>query len=197
MGDNLKTTAVSMRRIHHRNDESTQSRKAAQIARTRRQIEDALITLAAEGGYCALTVAELCRTAGVGRPTFYRHFSSKRDVLSAIVDRSFADLLAALDALPREEVSISAINLATLRVWKKHRSLFLLARFHEMRDDLFNEFDRLVAELARIYPAYQKIDPFVFQFRHWGMKGVLLQWVDEGMKASPEKINQLIVSHWK
>ena len=45
------------------------------------QISRALIRLMAEKPYAAVTVSELCRAAGVSRPTFYSLFSSMENVV--------------------------------------------------------------------------------------------------------------------
>ncbi|WP_211460631.1 TetR/AcrR family transcriptional regulator [Collimonas silvisoli] len=52
------------------------------IAKTRRALRDALLTLMAEHGWDELNVQDLCDMANVGRSTFYLHYQSKEDLLS-------------------------------------------------------------------------------------------------------------------
>ncbi|MDX0906328.1 TetR family transcriptional regulator [Sinorhizobium medicae] len=53
------------------------------VARTRKSLHQALISLILEKGYDSITVDEICQTANVGRSTFYLHFTSKDDLKRA------------------------------------------------------------------------------------------------------------------
>ena len=171
-------------------------RRHGQIARTREWIETALIALAHEGRYRKITISELCRKAGIGRPTFYRHFSGIDDVMTSITERAFDELRAKLDGIAPHEITIEAVNLVTLQIWKKHQNVFMLMRHPEIRDVLMTQLDRLMEKFNSLYSVYNDMDPFLFRFRYWGMKGVLLEWVEQEMKASPEDINDILVKHW-
>jgi AcrR family transcriptional regulator len=50
-------------------------------SRTKREIEDAALTLFEEQGYAATTVEQIVRRAGVSQATFFRYFGSKEEVL--------------------------------------------------------------------------------------------------------------------
>lgn len=68
--------------------------------RTRERLTAAALELFGERGYDGTTVAEIASRAGVTEMTFFRHFSSKADVL---LDDPFDPLLAAAVAKePRE-----------------------------------------------------------------------------------------------
>lgn len=58
----------------------------------------ALAEVAAEKGYPATTVAEVCAEASVSQTTFYRYFADKDDLMLAAIDSASAQVLAA--ALP-------------------------------------------------------------------------------------------------
>ncbi|KQT35200.1 hypothetical protein ASG29_03550 [Sphingomonas sp. Leaf412] len=83
--------------------------------RTRAALHGALERLIARLDYAAITVSLLAREAGVGRPTFYRHFAS---VNALLVDRLNDDLVEqrALSArLVRDGVDWYDANVATCR----------------------------------------------------------------------------------
>jgi len=56
----------------------TQDRR---IQRTRKLLQDALLSLILEKGYEAVTVQDVIDRANVGRSTFYAHFQDKEDLL--------------------------------------------------------------------------------------------------------------------
>ena len=57
---------------------------ASQLAR-RERILDAAMELATEGGYDAVQMREVGTEAGVALGTIYRYFSSKDDLLAAVL----------------------------------------------------------------------------------------------------------------
>lgn len=65
-------------------------------ARTRNLLNQALVELGVERGVDAIDVSDLADAAGIGRSTFYGHYSSKEDFLT----RSFVGMIAACE---REE----------------------------------------------------------------------------------------------
>jgi AcrR family transcriptional regulator len=65
------------------------------VARTRQQLREAVVALALERGWEAVTVKDVCDRANVGRSTLYLHFADKEDVLFS----GFAQLEATLEGL--------------------------------------------------------------------------------------------------
>jgi AcrR family transcriptional regulator len=57
-------------------------------AQRKSQLLDTAATLFAERGYSGATTAELAKAAGVTEPIIYRHFSSKKDLFVALIDRT-------------------------------------------------------------------------------------------------------------
>jgi len=57
-------------------------------AQRREQLLDCAATLFAKLGYARATTAELAKAAGVTEPIIYRHFSSKKDLFMALIERT-------------------------------------------------------------------------------------------------------------
>lgn len=68
--------------------------------RSRRLLVDALLGLLAERPLEELSVAELCRRAGVNRATFYGHWADQR----ALAAEAFTELVDRLAAVPHDEL---------------------------------------------------------------------------------------------
>jgi AcrR family transcriptional regulator len=64
-------------------------------AERRLLIERAAARLFAEQGYETTTVEEICSEAGVTKPMLYRHFESKRDLCTRLLERRRDELAAA------------------------------------------------------------------------------------------------------
>jgi AcrR family transcriptional regulator len=51
------------------------------IARTRRQLREALVSLVIERGWDSVSVTDVCDRADIGRSTFYVHFADKEELM--------------------------------------------------------------------------------------------------------------------
>jgi AcrR family transcriptional regulator len=65
-------------------------------ARTRRSIEDAALDLFIEQGYEATTVDQIAARAEISKPTFFRYFASKGEVVFGDTSEEHRDLVAAI-----------------------------------------------------------------------------------------------------
>lgn len=53
---------------------------------TRKKILDSALTLFSENGYDAVSVNQIADAVGIKAPSLYKHFQSKRDIFTAILD---------------------------------------------------------------------------------------------------------------
>jgi AcrR family transcriptional regulator len=72
------------------------SRRDRKKERTRREIYDAAMRLFAKAGFGAVTIADICEEADVGRGTFFLHFPSKAALLNEFNRRVAEDFRASL-----------------------------------------------------------------------------------------------------
>ncbi|WP_121715842.1 TetR/AcrR family transcriptional regulator [Streptomyces sp. E5N91] len=76
-----------------------EERSDGRVARTRAQLREAVLELAAERQIESIGAAEIARTAHVTRGTFYNHADSPADLLTAVLG---TDLDRLIDELPTE-----------------------------------------------------------------------------------------------
>ncbi len=74
------------------------SRIDRRAARTRELLSQALVDLGVERGVDDIDVSDLAEAAGIGRSTFYSHYSSKEDFLI----RSFVGMIGACERMEDE-----------------------------------------------------------------------------------------------
>src|SRR6476620_9851797 len=85
-------------------------RRTARVSGDERQ--DAILATAeallGERAFDDIAIEELARGAGISRPTFYFYFSSKDEVLLALLDRVITEVEHRVGDLPRDFESDSA-----------------------------------------------------------------------------------------
>lgn len=154
-------------------------KRAAQKRRTRRLLIDSGLRAFSEKGYAATTVDEIASGAGTTRTTFYLHFSSKTELLQAmLVDLD--TLVASGDRVPLTEVVASG-DRELIRTWLASR----LDQWPEVMPQLSAAFQAAAVEpeidrdvdawfelaITRIRDGLDAADRFAPESRH--VRGVL------------------------
>lgn len=181
---------VHLRHAKHKMD--------ARVRRTRDALGDALVALIQEKAFDTITVQDVLDRAGVGRSTFYAHFSNKDDLLMSDADEFFESISMALSVYNDRSERVAPVHEffkhvgemreffdALIKSGKVHENLEL-ARGHFARG-----IERRLAELprGRGIPAS---DRPALAFAHAGaLLSLLTWWLDHGMRESPEHMDEL------
>lgn len=75
----------------------------ARVTRTKRRLSEALVELALERPFAAITVRDLTDRAGVGYATFFRHYGGTAELLRAMLADLLEELVTRLRPLVRED----------------------------------------------------------------------------------------------
>lgn len=149
---------------------------------TRRQrITDALIEMMQEADFENISVSSLCEFAGVPRRAFYRYFSSKEDMISAVLDT----LRNTYNDYVRQR------NIASMEIEER---LTVFFQFWEENKRILKAFSgkRLSGELIEhtieTCMAEGKGSRLHVRFTVTGLYGVLVEWARSGFAESPEQI---------
>lgn len=165
------------------------------VLRTRTALYDALVSLIRRKAYDLITVEDLLREAGVGRATFYAHFTSKDDLLERSLDRLRQQLVAA----EKSAAGAGAAGHTPSRVFFEH-----VAEFRDIPLSLGagrggtivrEAIDRIVAErLKDAMPAeLPGALPRDLAVRHVvaALNATLQWWLERGEHVSPAEAHAL------
>src|SRR5215216_3293549 len=97
--------------------------------RTRRALQDALLSLAEEEDFESITVQEITDRADINRATFYQHYRDKDALISSALDTLFEEVTAEDRAFTDQHMTLSPDVVPTplVALFKnldRHRSLF-------------------------------------------------------------------------
>ena len=151
-------------------DGSTGSRAArrtrANGEQSRERILDAATEVATERGYDGTTISLVSKKSGLPPTSIYWHFNDKDDLIAAVIERSFARWLAALDLPDGALVAKRSTEIGTqvakalldapdflrlgLMLALEHRPVEPRARqmFLQVRDQAFDRFQAMVRDVA-------------------------------------------------
>ena len=131
------------------------STKRLPATERRRSILDAALTILSKKGYAGMTTAEVARKVGVSEPILYRHFSSKRALLRALLDEVIGQMMASFHQLTAGEPDPVA---ALLHICRAYPEMALRHRreFRVINQTLVDCSDPKIREaLTRHYDAYR------------------------------------------
>lgn len=141
--------------------------------RTRQVLLEAGTRVFTSKGYHGTLISDIVSDAGVGQGTFYRNFSSKREIFENILDEFIEKLLVSFTDmtmnLPGDEQQYEVASVGAIRgmaeIIRSHRALILLfiqeapsidREFQEKMNDIFEQF----AHLAQFYLEYAIAEGF-------------------------------------
>ncbi len=170
----------------------------ARVRRTRDALGDALVALIQEKPFDTITVQDVLDRAGVGRSTFYLHYSNKDDLLMSDADEFFERFSMTLSV--HEDVSdrVAPVREFFAHVAEMRRFFDALIKSGKAQENLelarghfARGIERRLAELPRGRGISARERPAI-AFAHAGaMLSLLTWWLDGGMRESPEHIDEL------
>ncbi|MEV6600242.1 TetR/AcrR family transcriptional regulator [Actinoplanes sp. NPDC051346] len=137
-------------------------------AQMRQEVKEAALRQLAEGGPQALSLNAIAKELGVSGPALYRYFDSRDALLTELILDAYADLTAAIAAVPRRQDDLAA----AYRSWA-------IAQPHRYR-----------LLFAAPLPGYDAHDPRLVSAAQQAMK-VLLAAVGPGPEPEPALARQL------
>lgn len=131
------------------------------VARTRHQLEQAMLALVAERGLDDVTVADLVERAEVNRSTFYQHYEDKHALLADAVDAAMSADQATLPPVPSELDENPPESLVRyLRHFETHATVYATIFGDHGSPLTVARLQERVAELAREAIEASETQPF-------------------------------------
>jgi len=164
---------------------------------TKMFLRESLLALMMEKPISKITPTELCRHAKMNRNTFYSHYNSPEALLESIEVELYEQIRKSIES-PLLTGSISTLLTEICQAIYEHRDLCAVL-FSDYGDKDFLRriiglaHDRTVAEwkTAGMRNDAGQVE-MLYYFSVNGSVAVIQQWIQEGMKNSPQDIAQFL-----
>jgi|GEM_PF-282999 len=166
------------------------------VLRTRNALGDALVALMQEKNFNDITVQQVLDRAGVGRATFYAHYSDKEDLFISDVEEFFtmvASLLKRKNVDPKRLVPIRELFSHLQDVREFYMALVASGKANDVRELGRGIFARSIEE--RLQAAGVQAGPVQLAAQANALAGSMFAlldwWIDKGMKTDPQELDDL------
>lgn len=169
----------------------------AQVKRTRKWIVDALLKLMDKYDYNNITISQIAQYAEIDRRTYYRHFSSKEDILSSYIRniaKEYESFILDLQSFDTKSIAISFFSICQQHEKDLHR-----LHKHKLLPLLLDEFDHLFLTyhnkfLHKVegFEQYESVD-YVVPFFVGGFWHMLQRWIADDMNKTPEQLADIVL----
>ena len=170
----------------------------ARVRRTRDALGDALVSLMLEKPFDDITIQDVLDRAGVGRSTFYSHFSDKDDLLLSDAEEFFEGIAMALSVHGDKSDRVFPVKEFFDHVGQMREFVSALVTSGKLQANLElaqGHFARGIAQRFAELPRAKSIaehERRAIAFAHAGLLlSFLTWWIDHGMKESPERFDEL------
>lgn len=157
--------------------------KPGKVERTKARLGEAVISLLAQMSAEHVTVDTIVERAGMGRATWFRHFSNKTDAVACALVMRWMRWLAyeQPQSLPNEDL------LPFLRQVYEQRETVTLLYAQGMRQAVLDSSEQIAKVLRGGKPA-----GYFEKFYLYGFVGVLDEWVGRDFAESPEEVAAML-----
>ena len=156
------------------------------------KIQKAFAQLIQEKNLNEISVTEICKITKLNRTTFYANYLDIYDLADKFREMMVSEMMEVY----KEERENRRSSNDFLKLFKhiKNNQLFYKTYFKlDVKDLPFTEYDY---NLAKILFQDKYVD-YHIEFFKAGLNAVILKWLDNDCKESPETINEIIVSEYK
>ncbi len=176
----------------------TNEKTDRRILRTERRLQDALVMLLKTKSIQQISVRELANTANITRATFYTHYRNPMDMLRHLQDKMVSQIIEIINTFLNVDTSEFFIQL--FRYFANDVRYPNLLFIPTGEDSTFQRIgfmiiDKHLMTWTRLHPDKKQIDyKYYCTYIVFGCIAILHQWIENGMKESPETMAEMAQS---
>jgi AcrR family transcriptional regulator len=165
-----------------------------QVERTKSWIFDALMLLMDEKPYDKITVSDIADKAGVARPTFYRNFDDKDEVILQYLNKSFNSELMSTEKIDKgDKPNNIVLTFDVTYLIKNQRNLKKILSTADVEARIYRELQIYTLSLIKSYKKLLSAEEYLIChykicYQMTGSLKVLFDWFINNMPMPIEKL---------
>lgn len=172
--------------------------------RSKNEITTSLLRLMHQYPYAEISVKQIVMDAQVVRKTFYRNFNDKDDVLDSYIDSIMSEYVAVLQHL--EDCRLPHVLDTIFHFCTLHKDFLLLLRQNHLLHLLLEKWntfipmvhDQVVDKDSAFFKVCENLNlDYILAFNIGCTWNIIVKWIENDMKESPEEIKETIMIYLK
>lgn len=163
------------------------------IQQSKKLIVNSLLDYMSYRAFSDVKITEITKKAGVSRKTFYRHFSSKKNILETYLDNIFQEYLEE----SKKGYSYEEIIQIFFKVMLNYTDFVLLVHTHDLSNVVIKRLEHYLGILNQ-NPQYKELEKpivgYCETFSSAGMWKVLYKWIEGGLIESVQEITDIYLN---
>jgi AcrR family transcriptional regulator len=174
-----------------------------QTFRSRRLLQEALITLLRDKSYAKITISDITDEADLARSTFYAHFDTKEQLLISYVDDlldQFFEMISTRDRTNPDVKTDIQINIKFFQIWDECCNIEEVIKSVDIDNLILYRFRQYWEKSYEATSAQYKsqrspeLVKYLNNYLAYSFFGILKTWLEDDKKFSPEIMGQLLYS---
>ncbi len=158
---------------------------------TERAIEKSFVRLLKEVPFDKITVKDIVEDCGINRNTFYYHYEDIFDLLHKVFEKRAAEVLAEGIAKNDWQESFLRCTLYALENRKEIYHIYNSIDRRQLESFLYQVAGEIMLSYVRAHAEGMKVPEddivMIAGFYKCALVGIVLEWLDDGMKLEPEE----------
>jgi len=163
-----------------------------QVTRSKEWLYNALIYLLKKNAFRKISIEDITKKAGVARPTFYRNFESKEDILinqgRKIYEKLMIDLESGMDG---DKVTYNSIKKMII-IFDEYSELFEVLIRNNLEYLIFQSFEVEISSLLKKIFGVDKEDRYKAKFLEGALFSIAIEWIKNSKAESVEVMTGII-----
>lgn len=160
----------------------------AKTARVKRYLRTTLLEMLTQVTLDRVSVAELCRQAGVNRTTFYHHYKVVNDIVDEIFSETDRDCLSCLPSEPTADGNFDFDTFSTNLCRTIYAKKDLYKALYNQNNYINQYFNRHSEDLERFNDTSDRSQVYLARFVAGGVDWVLAEWIRRNYVESPDVV---------
>jgi AcrR family transcriptional regulator len=168
--------------------------------RTKGWIFEALMKLLAEKPWGEIGISDITEKAGVARSSFYRHYTSKEDIVTRRIDTLVDELLLKLktgdkvpdrEGGPKKSAKPLTVYFETLMEYRDIIMILLESDVMHLLDIFIDKFEALILNAYKetLPPEESLRFQYAVRFQLGGLSHIARYWIKNKMSLSPSEMS--------
>lgn len=161
---------------------------------SKRMLINGLLQLMTTNDFSMITVTQICQEADLSRRTFYRLYESKEELLSdylASLSENFKNIVS--ESIPKNYLEVAKVYFS---FWKQHEDFLSLLKRNNMIGVIYSTSSEMAPIVFQMVKPNIKMEAdllsFALSYSLGGLNGMLIQWVEGGMKLSSDQLATIL-----